>query len=80
MGGAEIGLMNGSGLVVGGNLILMRSILFVKSREMHLPERWYQYCLEVHQVDSDGVLNSMSSIEIEDWTNFLGLSSKERRL
>ena len=36
---------------------------------MHLPERWYQDCLEVHQVDSDGVLNSMSSIEIEDWTN-----------
>ena len=30
VGGAEIGLMNRSGSVVGGNLILMRSILFVK--------------------------------------------------
>ena len=34
----------------------------------------------MHQVDSDGVLNSMSSIEIEDWKSFLGLSSKEMML
>ena len=80
VGGGEIGLVKGSGSVVGENLILMRSILSLKSREMHLPERWYQDCLEVHQVDSDGVWNSMSSIEIEDWKNFLGLSSKERML
>ena len=70
VGGSEIGLVKGSGSVVGENLILMRSILSLKKSRNAFAEMWYQDCLEV-QVDSDGVLNSMPSIEIADWKNFI---------
>ena len=67
VGGGETGLVNGSGSVEGGRTWFWCVQFYLwKSREMHLPERWYQDCLKVHHLNSDGALNSMSSLEIED--------------